>query len=202
MNEYTIFLLAFAASAAAPGPEIAALLSRSLAGGMFASLPLAIGIILGKLLMLTAALVGLGALVATLGPMLLGLKFIGAAYLLWLGIKKWRNAGRMLAAGDKAKPASFLVETGLGLAMTLSNPLALVFYVALLPGVIDVSGISLGSYAILCSIVVAVMAAIVAAYGVMAELARKQFASSSSKARIDRTSGAMMAAAALLIAAR
>ncbi len=152
--------------------------------------------------MLSAALVGLGALVATLGPMLLGLKFIGAAYLLWLGIKKWRNAGRMLAAGDTAKPASFLVETGLGLAMTLSNPLALVFYVALLPGVIDVSGISLGSYAILCSIVVAVMAAIVAAYGVMAELARKQFASSSSKARIDRTSGAMMAGAALLIATR
>lgn len=202
MTEYTIFLLAFAASAAAPGPEIAALLSRSLAGGLFASLPLAIGIILGKLLMLSAAVVGLSALVATLGPMLLGLKFLGAAYLLWLGIKKWRSAGRMLATGDKVKPASFLVETGLGLAMTLSNPLALVFYVALLPGVIDVAGIAPGSYAILCLIIVGVMAAIVVAYGAMAALARKQFASSKSKARIDRTSGAMMVGAALLIATR
>lgn len=79
MTGYTIFLLAFAASAAAPGPEIAALLSRSLSGGMCASVPLALGIMLGKLLMLSAAVIGLSALVATLGPMLLGLKFIGAA---------------------------------------------------------------------------------------------------------------------------
>lgn len=108
----------------------------------------------------------------------------------------------MLAAGENAKPASFPVEIGLGLAMTLSNPMALVFYIALLPGVIDVSGIALGSYAILCSIIVGAMSAIVVAYGAMAELARKQFSSSSSKARIDRTSGAMMVGAALLIATR
>lgn len=59
MTEYTIFLLAFAASAAAPGPEIAALLSRSLSGGMLSSVPLALGIILGKLLMLSAPCIAL-----------------------------------------------------------------------------------------------------------------------------------------------
>ncbi|MBF9233155.1 LysE family translocator [Microvirga alba] len=202
MTQYTVFLLAFAASAAAPGPEIAGLLARALSNGMFASLPLALGIILGKLVMLTAAVVGLSALIEVLGPMFVALKFGGAAYLIWLGIKKWKNAGRVLAATEATKPLNFATEIGLGLAMTLSNPIAIVFYMALLPGVIDVSGITLASYAILCAIITAVMIAIALGYGLVAEIARKLFSSSMSKARIDRSAGAMMVGAGILIAGR
>jgi threonine/homoserine/homoserine lactone efflux protein len=202
MTEYTVFLLAFAASAAAPGPEIAGLLARALSNGMLAGLPLALGIILGKILMLTAAIVGLTALVEVLGPIFVALKFLGAAYLVWLGVRKWKNAGRMLAAAERTKPVNFTVEVGLGLAMTLSNPIAIVFYMALLPGVIDVSGVTLGSYAILCLILTGVMIAVALGYGLVAEAARKLFSSSASKARIDRTSGAMMIGAGVLIATR
>lgn len=202
MTEYSIFMLAFAVSAAAPGPEIAGLLSRALSGGMFASLPVALGIILGKLLMLTAAVVGLIALVKVLGPMFVTLKFCGAAYLIWLGINKWRNAGRVLAPNEKTKPVNFVIEIGLGLTMTLSNPIAIVFYMALLPGAIDVSGVTLYSYVILCSIIICVMIAIVVGYSIMAEVARKFFSSSNSKRLIDRTAGAMMIGAAILIVMR
>jgi threonine/homoserine/homoserine lactone efflux protein len=202
MTGYTVFMLAFAASAAAPGPEIAGLLARALSGGMFASLPLALGIILGKLLMLTAAVVGLAALVSVLGPFFVALKFCGAAYLVWLGVKKWRNAGRALAASETAKPVGFLAEIGLGLAMTLSNPIAIVFYLALLPGAIDISGVTPGSYAVLCSIIVGVMAVIAIGYGLLAEIARKLFSSSNSKARVDCAAGAMMIGAGILVATR
>jgi threonine/homoserine/homoserine lactone efflux protein len=202
MNEYIVFMLAFAASAATPGPEIAGLLSRAFSSGMFNSIPLAIGIILGKLLMLTAAIIGLTALVKILGPMFVTLKFCGAAYLVWLGIKKWRNAGRVLAGNEKAKTVSFLSEIGLGLAMTLSNPIAIFFYMALLPGVINVSGVTLNSYVLLCSIIICVMTIIVIGYGIMAEVARKLFSSSKSKRHIDRIAGAMMICAAILIVTR
>jgi threonine/homoserine/homoserine lactone efflux protein len=202
MTGYTVFLLAFAASAAAPGPEIAGLLARALSGGMLASLPLALGIILGKLLMLTAAIAGLAALMSLLGPFFVALKFCGAAYLVWLGVRKWRNAGRALAASGTAKPASFPAEVGLGLAMTLSNPIAIVFYIALLPGVIDVSGVTPGSYAILCSIIAGVMAVVTIGYGLLAEIARKLFSSSNSKAPVDCAAGAMMIGAGILIATR
>lgn len=202
MSEYTVFALAFAASAASPGPEIAGLLSRTLSGGIFASLSLALGIILGKLLMLTAAVVGLTALVEVLGPMLMVLKFCGATYLVWLGIKKWRKAGRIPAANEQPKPAKSLVDIGLGLTMTLSNPIAILFYIALLPGVIDVSGLTLSSYAILCSIIICVMTCIVVGYGIMAEVVRKMFSSTNSKALIDRLAGAMMLGAGILIAIR
>lgn len=202
MAEYTVFLLAFAASAAAPGPEIAGLLARALSNGMFASLPLAFGIIIGKLIMLTAALLGLSALIEILGPVFVALKFGGAAYLIWLGVKKWRNAGRVLAATEAMKPAGFAAEMGLGLAMTLSNPIAIVFYLALLPGVIDMAGVTLASYATLCAIIAGVMVAVTLGYGLIAEIARRLFTSSGAKARIDRSSGAMMIGAGVLIASR
>lgn len=202
MAQYLIFFLAFAASAALPGPEIAALLSRSLGGGWRSSLPLAVGIITGKLIMLSAAVIGLNALLAILGPAFLTLKYAGAAYLVWLGIQKWRKAGKALAATADAPAASIVVEIGLGLAMTVTNPLAIAFYMALLPGVINVAGVNWPSYLILCGIIVGVMLAIVLAYGLLAELARKMFRSSRAKAKLERASGGMMVGVGIMLAAR
>ncbi|WP_211465110.1 LysE family translocator [Collimonas silvisoli] len=202
MAQYLIFLLAFAASAALPGPEIAALLARSISGGVASSLPLALGIIVGKLLMLTAAVIGLSALLAILGPAFVALKYIGAAYLFWLGIKKWRKAGAALATETAAPAASLSIEIGLGLAMTVTNPLAIAFYMALLPGVINVSGVTLSSYLILCGIIVGVMCAVVLGYGLVGELARKMFRSSRAKANVERASGAMMIGVGVMLATR
>ncbi len=201
MTQYAVFLLAFAASAAAPGPEIAGLLARTLGNGIRSGFPLAGGIITGKLALLSAAVIGLTGLVKAMGPFFVVLQYVGAAYLIWLGIKKWRRAGRLLQTGATA-PNSLAREVGLGMAMTMSNPIALVFYVALLPGVIDVEGVTVQSYLILCAILVAVMVAVVLAYGLMAELARKLLAAADSKSRIDRISGVMFVLAGLLIALR
>ncbi len=202
MTQYAVFLLAFAASAAAPGPEIAGLLARTLGNGIRAGVPLASGIVVGKLALLTAAVIGLTGLVAALGPVFAVLRYAGAAYLIWLGIKKWRRAGRLLATDAAAAPASLAREVGLGMAMTLSNPIALVFYVALLPGVIEVSDVTVQSYLILCAILVTVMAAVVLGYGLMAELARRMLSAADSKSRIDRISAVLFVLAGLLIALR
>lgn len=202
MTPYLIFLLAFAASAALPGPEIAALLSRSLAGGMRSAWWLAAGIIAGKLLMLSAALLGLAALLTILGPAFAVLKFIGAAYLIWLGVNRWRKAGKLTDIDTGERPRKKLMEVGLGLVMTLSNPLALAFYMALLPTVINVSGVTLRTYLALCSIIVGVMVVVVLAYGAVGEVSRKLFRSPRAKANIDRVSGAIMVAVGVMIASR
>ncbi|MDQ1745153.1 MAG: hypothetical protein QOE23_3492 [Pseudonocardiales bacterium] len=201
MTQYAVFMLAFAASAAAPGPEIAGLLARTLGNGIRSGFPLAGGIVVGKLALLSAAVIGLTGLVAALGPAFAVLRYLGAAYLIWLGIKKWRRAGRLLAAAATA-PTSLVREVGLGMAMTLSNPIALVFYVALLPGVIEVSDVSVQSYLILCTILVLVKAVVVLGYGLMAELARKLLSAADSKSRIDRISAVLFVLAGLLIALR
>jgi threonine/homoserine/homoserine lactone efflux protein len=202
MTHYLIFALAFAASAAAPGPEIAALLSRSLSGRLFSSLPLAVGIIMGKLLMLTAAVIGLAALLKVIGPFFWILKCLGAAYLVWLGIKKWRNAGRVVPGEDRARQASPLADIGLGLAMTLSNPIAIAFYVALLPGVVQLSGLTFANYAVLCMIIVGVMLAVVVGYGVIGQLISALFSSPRAKTQVDRASGSLMIGTGVWIALR
>lgn len=202
MTQYLIFLLAFAASAALPGPEIAALLSRSIAGGLRSSLPLASGIIAGKLIMLSTAVIGLSALLAILGPAFVILKYAGAAYLLWLGFRKWRDAGKALATAADIPAADARIEIGLGLAMTVTNPLAIAFYMALLPGVINVAGVTWSGYLILCAMIVSVMLAIVLAYGLLGELARKMFRSSRARANLDRASGGMMVGVGIMLATR
>jgi threonine/homoserine/homoserine lactone efflux protein len=202
MTEYLVFALAFAASAAAPGPEIAGLLARTLGNGIRAGFPLAGGIVVGKLTLLTAAVIGLTGLVAALGPLFVVLRYAGAAYLIWLGIKKWRRAGRLLSTDASIAPTSLAREVGLGMAMTLSNPIALVFYVALLPGVIEVSDVTVQSYLMLCATLVAVMALVVLGYGLMAELARKMLSATDSKSKVDRISAVLFVLAGLLIALR
>lgn len=202
MTQYVVFALAFAASAAAPGPEIAGLLARTLGNGIRSGFSLAGGIVVGKLVLLSAAVIGLTGLVAALGPAFVALRYLGAGYLIWLGIKKWRRAGRLLATDAATAPTSRAREVGLGMAMTLSNPIALVFYVALLPGVIEVSDVSVQSYLVLCAILVLVMAVVVLGYGLMAELARKLLSAADSKSRIDRISAVLFVLAGLLIALR
>jgi threonine/homoserine/homoserine lactone efflux protein len=202
MADYAIFLIAFAAAAALPGPEIAALLSRSLSGGVASSLPLALGLILGKVIMLSAAVLGLGALLALMGPAFDALKFAGAAYLVWIGVSRMRNAGKLLAAAEGGEAARPLAEVGLGLALTTSNPLALAFYMALLPTVMDMSGVTLGDYFALLAIIVCVTLAVVLGYGLVGEACRKLFHSREAKAHVDRASGTIMIGAALLIALR
>jgi threonine/homoserine/homoserine lactone efflux protein len=202
LTECVVFALTFAASAATPGPEIAALLGRALSRGLFSSAPLALGIVTGKLLMLAAAVVGVAALVATFGPVFIVLKYCGALYLVWMGIRKWRRAGQSVAEGDFTGQIELLPEVGLGIAMTLSNPIAITFYMALLPGIINPSAMNLSAFPVLASIILGVMLVVVMGYGLAAEIARKMFSTSKSKMWMDRTAGAIFITAGIWISVR
>lgn len=201
-SEYVVFALSFAASAAAPGPEIAAVLGRSLSRGMRACAPLALGIICGKLVMLTAAIVGIAALVAALGPVFTVVQLAGAAYLLYLGVRKWRRARNAVAARTGNERDSASMQIALGLGMTLSNPIAIAFYTALLPGVVDIDDITVDTYLVLAAILVAVMVVTVTAYGLAAEVTRKMFTGNRGKLVVDRLAGGMFVAAGLWVAIR
>lgn len=201
-GEYAVFALSFAASAGAPGPEIAAVLGRALSRGLRGCVPLALGITLGKLFMLSAAIIGLAALIAALGPVFTVVQYGGAAYLLYLGVRKWRRARDAVAEGKTDDRDRFWTQTALGLGLTLSNPIALAFYIALLPGVIEVSEITLDTYLVLAGIIVVVMTLTVIAYGFAAEVTRKLIAGNRAKFWIDRLAGAMFATAGIWVAIR
>lgn len=201
-RELAVFAVTFAASAATPGPEVAAFLGRSVSRGIRGGAPLALGIVCGKLLMLAGAVAGLAALVPLLGPAFDALAYCGAAYLVWLGSKKWRRAGRVASAVEAPAAARVLPEVGLGLAMTLSNPIALAFYLALLPGVVEVDQVGVEEYLMLAVVLCFVMAVVLLTYGLAGQVVRQLSNGSAAAVRLERISAAVFVAAGLWLAVR
>lgn len=204
LGGYALFAAAFAASVATPGPDVLAVVGRALGGGARACSGLVFGVVIGKLVLLTLALLGLAAIAAALGPLFVVVKLAGAAYLVCLGVKLWRRPAVDVDGSGIMPPAALPLgrEILVGLAMALGNPVAIVFYVALLPTVLDLNAVTLASYAVLCGIVASLSAAIMAGYALFTGGLRRVFRTASARRALDRTAGTVMIGAGIAIATR
>src|SRR5689334_18857256 len=115
-----------------PGPTVLLVVSYALGQGWRTALPMAIGVALGDFTAMTLSMLGVGALLAASASVFTILKWIGAAYLVWLGIKLWR-AGGGLAAEPRKSAASSAKMLGHAWLVTALNPKSLTFFVAFLP---------------------------------------------------------------------
>jgi len=135
--------LAFAAASAVlliiPGPTILLVVSYALGQGWRTALPMAVGVALGDFTAMTLSMLGIGALLAASATVFTILKWIGAAYLVWLGIKLFR-AGGTLQAEPRRSAASSLRMLGHAWLVTALNPKSITFFVAFLPQFLDRSG--------------------------------------------------------------
>jgi threonine/homoserine/homoserine lactone efflux protein len=115
-----------------PGPTILLVVSYGLGQGWRAALPTAFGVALGDFTAMTLSMLGIGALLAASATLFTILKFAGAAYLIWLGVKLWRAGGSL-----KASPITDRTAVGrmIGHAwlVTALNPKSITFFVAFLP---------------------------------------------------------------------
>ena len=128
--------LAFAVASAIllviPGPTVLLVVSYALGQGWRAALPVAVGVALGDLTAMTLSLLGIGALLAASATLFTALKLIGAAYLIWLGVKLWR-AGDSLDADPRTEVASRTRMLAHAWVVTALNPKSITFFVAFLP---------------------------------------------------------------------
>ncbi|MDO5087463.1 MAG: LysE family translocator [Comamonadaceae bacterium] len=132
------FFAAAVLLALAPGPDNLTVLAQSLTHGRRAALAFALGCVLGVLGHTAAVAAGLASAVAASPALFTLLKAMGAAYLLYLAWQAWRAPAALAApgAGQTAPPAALLRR---GIAMNLSNPKVLLFFLALLPQFTDPS---------------------------------------------------------------
>ncbi len=161
----------------------------------------AIGPVLGKVALLTAAVLGVAAAAVALGPLFVVLKLTGGAYLVWLAVGVWRRARVDAPPAEQAATRSRLLGVGAGwrgigpgALLTVSNPQALIFYVAVLPAVLGGHRVSPDEYLLLCAALVMVMALVAAAYITLA--ARVRAAIDTSRRRIAERVGAVLLGAA------
>jgi len=195
------FAAVFGAAAAAPGPTVAALLARVLGQGRRGILPFCLGLVAGDLLWLAAAVLGLGMVVALFQPVFVVLKFLGAAYLLFLAWKLW--TAPVAAPAEAKPPRGEGLRLFLGaIAVVSGNPKTMLFYFALLPTVLPLGRISPADYALLAAAVVIVYGGILVGYVLAADHARRVFTSVRARRRINRATGAAMAGAAVAVASR
>ncbi|NYD83378.1 threonine/homoserine/homoserine lactone efflux protein [Ochrobactrum intermedium] len=115
-----------------PGPTVLLVVSYALGQGWKAAFPMAVGVALGDFTAMTLSMLGVGALLAASATVFTAVKWAGAAYLVWLGIKLFRAGGALHASArhDKVHPVRMLVHAWL---VTALNPKSITFFVAFLP---------------------------------------------------------------------
>jgi threonine/homoserine/homoserine lactone efflux protein len=195
-----LFALALIVAAGSPGPSVAALVARVLTHGFREVLPFLAAMWLGEALWLACAVAGLAAVAHAFATVFLVLKFAGAAYLLILAWKMWfapLDGKQAHLPKGQSRWRMFLA----GLTVALGNPKIMVFYVALLPTIIDLSRVGARAWLELTLTMLAVLMAVDFGWALLAVRARKLLTSHRAMKAANRASATVMAGAAAAIAA-
>lgn len=201
LTSILVFAAALFVAAGSPGPSVAALVARVLSKGHRDVLPFVAAMWVGEALWLSLAVAGLAAIADAFQPVFLAIKWIGVFYLLYLAAKMWFSKPADDGEGLPEKRSATKMFLA-GLTVTLGNPKIMIFYVALLPSIIDLGGVTLAGWLELVAVMVIVLATVDLAWMLLAAKAR-QFLKSPRAVRIaNRISAGTMAGAAAAIAAR
>lgn len=196
-----VFAAALFVAAGSPGPSIAALVSRVLTKGWRDVLPFLVAMWVGETVWLSFAVAGLSAIAESFQPVFVAIKWIGVVYLLYLAWKMWfaRTDG---SDGELPESRSAAKMFFAGLTVTLGNPKIMMFYVALLPSIIDLNGVTLIGWLELVAAMLIVLATVDILWIMLANKARKFLKSPRALRVANRISAGTMAGAAAAIATR
>ncbi|MFF5548974.1 LysE family translocator [Streptomyces olivaceoviridis] len=163
-----------------PGPSVLFVIGRALAHGRRAALTTVVGNTLGAYLLVVAVAFGIGSVVERSVIVFTGLKLAGAAYLVHLGVKAWRQRGSLRAAvAESGPPRGGLRTLGEGFAVGVANPKTMVFFAAVLPQFVDREQGHVPARMLLLGLVFNAIAVISdAVWGLAASAARDWFARS------------------------
>lgn len=192
-------LLAFAAMSflliVVPGPSVLFTVGRALAHGRRAALSSVVGNAAGAYVLVVAVAFGVGAVVASSAVAFTVLKLAGAAYLVYLGVRTWRQRGSLPdAATDGGAAHGSLRTLREGFVVGVTNPKTIVFFAAVLPQFVDPAQGHVTGQMLLLGLVFNVIAlASDSVWGMGASAARDWFARSPRRlAAVGRIGGLSM----------
>jgi threonine/homoserine/homoserine lactone efflux protein len=194
------FALAFFMFAASPGPDNMTIVARTLTHGTGSGLAYGLGTVTGILLFLALATFGLGLIASEMGFAMTILRYAGALWLIWTGIRLWTAK----AKADPGNPvrSSILATYFTGVALNLGNPKMPLFYVALLPNIAG-TALDFRMAAELAVIILLVEAVVIGGHVGLALRSRRILRSPKIMRRVNRTAGTVMiGSGALALAAR
>ncbi|WP_340120015.1 LysE family translocator [Pelagibius sp. 7325] len=203
------FTLAMFLLSVSPGPGFLMVVARALSGGFAAGLAAVAGLVVGDIVFLVLAILGLSTLAAVMGEFFLAVKILGAAYLVWLGVKTWRSRPSLppleapeAAASQRPHPKSLGRSALLGFFVTLGNPKVILFYGALLPTFVDLEALTGGDIVVLAMVVTAMLFLVLGTYAFLAARAGRVVKSERALRWVNRATGGLLVGAGVAVATR
>lgn len=193
MSYYPLFLLVAAATVMSPGPGVLMSLSNALRLGWRGALPGILGVASGAAVVATLSATGLGLLLARSALAFSVLKWVGAAYLVYLGWKLWRAPALRWSAAAEALPP---VPSGPwrrfveGLLLQFTNPKAIFFFLSVLPQFVAADQPRAPQFALLVGSYALLVVLIHSLYAVLAQQSRRWLAGPRAGRLLNRIGGA------------
>ena len=197
-----VFMLVYALAVASPGPGVAAVVARALGRGMGGAAAFIAGFLIGDLVWFALAAAGLAVLAHSAYTVFLAIRYLGAAYLLYLAWRLWTAPAQALNAGQAPRRERPLQVFLGSLALTLGNPKTMVFFLAVLPTVVELSRLGVTEFLVMALVIACVLPAVLGAYTLFAARARLRLSRPGTVRWLQRGTGAVMAGAAIAVATR
>jgi homoserine/homoserine lactone efflux protein len=200
-STWVLFALTEGVLSLVPGPAVLLVVAQGLAQGGRASVFANLGILTGNAIYFALSAAGVGAVLLASYEVFFAIKWIGAAYLVWLGVTAFLGKSSTLsvtAARDRPRPLRMLIN---GAVLQLANPKAILFFTALLPQFIDPAEPLLAQFVILAVTSVIIEFLVLLGYGMLAGSAAVAAQRPGLTRWINRLSGSLLIAAGIGMAA-
>lgn len=172
LDLWLTFVAASTALLLIPGPTVLLVMSYALSQGRRTALASASGVALGDLIAMSLSLAGLGALVLTSATLFTLLKWLGAAYLVWLGVSLLRSRPHATTLPQTARAAETRSVFAHAALVTALNPKSIVFFIAFVPQFITPNAALMPQFALLIATFVTLAALNALAYALAADRLR------------------------------
>jgi len=185
---FSAFLLITFVLVIVPGPIVTLVIATAATRGTRAALITVIGTTLGNAALLAGIALGLNWILKTSADVFEVLRWIGAAYLIWLGVQSWRSAGR----ATEATPPRHRVHISRGFLFAITNPKTIAFFTAFLPQFVDPMLPVGWQLFVMCAVTVVLAGLMDAAWAVAAGLGRAWFMKPQHTVLLGRLSGIVL----------
>jgi threonine/homoserine/homoserine lactone efflux protein len=202
LSSLLIFASVYFLATASPGPGVTALVARVLSRGRAGLGAFIAGFVLGDMIWFACAAAGLAVLAQQFHMVFLVVKYLGVAYLIYLAWALWTAPVGETTLSDKGTPDTRGKLFLAGLALTLGNPKVMVFFMAILPTVVDLADLTIVAALEIAALMTVILSGVLFAYGLAADRARKMIASPRAMRIVNRVCGGALVGAAAAVATR
>ena len=197
---FTTFIAVVIVFCIIPGPTVILVIGQALSHGKKSVIPLVAGVLIGDFVAMSLSLLGLGVILATSATLFFTLKWFGVLYLIYLGIKTWRenpNISNINMKSDKYTQKHMFKSAFL---VTALNPKDIMFFIAFLPQFVNAQSAALPQLLILMFTFLFIVALNISFYTIFAGKISHKIQNYNARKKLNKIGGGSLIAAGLITA--